>query len=231
MYRGYLFALPLADWPRRLLAWAGLLARQFTPVGAMLAGLGIARLWQSKRPLALTSALAFGAASVYAIGYNTADSLVYLAPMLPLTALWLGMGFFQVSQWLGRRLHPWIWAILLLPLIQALLFWSQIDLSDERTAIEWAEQVLQRAPSRAILLTEQDGHTFTLWYVQDVLGERPDVTTVDVDLWGQESYQQQMADILKITADETSFSQEELMRQTGRPVVRVVDLATEAGAP
>jgi hypothetical protein len=231
MYRGYLFALPLADLPRRLLAWAGLLARQFTPVGAALAGLGIAHLWQARRPLALASALAFGAISVYAIGYNTTDSLVYLAPMLPLAALWLGTGFFQVSKWLGRRLRPGAWAILLLPLVQALLFWAQIDLSDDRTAIEWARQALERAPSQAILLTEQDRHTFTLWYAQDVLGDRLDVTVVDVDLWGQEPYRQQMADILEIGTGESTLSLEEVMQQTGRPVIHAVDLAAGEEAP
>jgi hypothetical protein len=231
MYRGYLFALPLVDWPRRLLAWAGLLARQFTPVGAVLAGLGIARLWQIRRPLVLASALAFGAVSVYAIGYNTTDSLVYLAPVLPLAALWLGAGLARAAGWLSRRLRWGAWTVLALPLLQALLFWGQMDLSSDVTAIEWAEQVLYRAPSQAVLITEQDRHTFTLWYVQGVLGERPDVTVVDVDLWGQKTYQQQMADVLKITADENGLSLEETMRRTDRPVVRAIDLATEEETP
>lgn len=231
MYRGYLFALPLADLPRRLLAWAGLLARQFTPVGAVLAGLGIARLWQMRRPPALASALAFGAVSVYALCYDTADSLVYLAPMLPLAALWLGAGLLQAFKWLGHWLRSAAWVILLLPLIQALMFWAQIDLSGDRTAIEWAEQVLQQAPLQAILLTEQDRHTFTLWYAQDVLDERLDVTVVDVDLWGQEAYRQQMADILDSTADESGLSLEETAQRTGRPVVRAIDLAAAEEVP
>jgi hypothetical protein len=231
MYRGYLFALPLAELPRRLVAWLGLLARQFTPVGAVLAGLGIARLWQVRRPLALTSALAFGAVSVYAIGYNTTDSLVYLTPMLPLAALWLGAGLAQVADWLSRRSHWVKWGILLLPVLQALLFWRQMDLSRDVTAIEWTEQTLQRAPPQAILLTEQDRHTFTLWYAQDVLGDRLDVTVVDGDLWGQKTYQQQMAEVLESTADESGLSLEETIQQTGRPVIHVIDLAIEEEAP
>ncbi len=92
LYHGYLFGLPLVLWPRRLLAWAGLMARQFTPIGALLALWGWMRLWQERRSLALASALAFGAFTLHAVGYNTADSLVYLTPALPLAALWLGMG-------------------------------------------------------------------------------------------------------------------------------------------
>ncbi len=231
MYRGYLFALPLADLPRRLLAWAGLLARQFTPVGAVLAGLGLARLWQIRRTLALASALALGAVSVYAIGYNTTDSLVYLTPMLPLVALWLGAGLAQTTGWLNRRWRWGAWTILALPLLQALFFWGQMDLSGDATAVEWAEQVLYHAPPQAILITEQDEHTFTLWYAQDVLGKRPDVTVVDADLWGQKAYRQQIADALESTADESGLSLEEAMQQTGRPVIRAIDLATEEEAP
>jgi hypothetical protein len=231
LYRGYLFALPLADLPRRLLAWAGLLARQFTPAGAVLAGLGMARLWQTRRPLALTSALAFGAVSVYAIGYNTTDSLVYLAPMLPLAALWLGAGLAQAAGWLSRRLRWGAGIILALPLLQASLFWGQMNLSGDVSAVGWAEQVLQQAPPQAILLTEQDRHTFTLWYAQDVLGERPDVTVIDIDLWGQKTYRQQMVKVLKSAADENDLSLEETMQRTDRPVFRAIDLATGEETP
>jgi hypothetical protein len=227
MYRGYLFALPLADLPRRLLAWAGLLARQFTPVGAVLAGLGLARLWRVRRPLALASAIALGAVSAYAIGYNTADSLVYLAPMLPLAALWLGAGLARAAGWLSQRSGRIKWAVFSLPLLQALLFWGQTDLSKDVAAIEWAERVLHQAPSEAVLITERDGHTFTLWYVQEVLGERPDVVVIDKDLWGQKTYQQQMARVLGIETNAGSLTLEEATQQAGRHVVRATDSVIE----
>jgi hypothetical protein len=232
LYRGYLFGLPLADWPRRLLAWIGLLARQFTPAGAVLAGLGLAKLWQAQRPLALTSTLAFGALSIYAISYNTTDSLVYLTPMLPLAALWLGAGLAQAAKWLNQRLRRGAWIILLLPLLQALLFWGQIDLSRDRTALEWAERALHQAPPQAVLLSDQDRHTFTLWYVHDVLGNRPDVTVIDVDLWGQRAYHEMMVNALGLDVGESDLSLEEAVRQAGRPIVRVADQAvTEEESP
>ncbi len=146
LYHGYIFALPLAAWPQRLLAWAALLARQFTPAGALLAGLGSAWLWRKQRDLAVTSALSFAAFSLYAIGYDTADSLVYLGPALPLAALWLGVGLAQIGAWLGRRARWGAWVLLLLPLAQALLSWRQVDLSRDRTAMEWANGVLRDAP-------------------------------------------------------------------------------------
>jgi hypothetical protein len=47
---------------------------------------------------------------------------------------------------------------------------------------------LQVLPERAVALTEDDGHTFALWYGIDVLGERQDTVVVDTRLWGFRPY-------------------------------------------
>jgi len=221
LYHGYLFGLPPAAWPQRLLAWVGLLVRQFTPFGAILIGLGWVHLCRERRSLAFTSALVFGAFSLYAIGYNTADSLVYLVPALPLAALWLGVGLMRAAAWMGKHLRRGVWVVLLLPLLQALLFWREMDLRGDRTAIEWAAQVLRQAPSQAVLLTAQDAHTFTLWYVHDVLSERPDVVVVDRDLWTQSPYRKVVAGVLGLEVTGSELTPEEMARQAGRPVVVV----------
>jgi len=222
MYRGYLFALPLADWPRRLLAGAGFLARQFTPLGAALAAVGWMHLCGARRLLALVTMLAFGAFSLYAVGYDTADSLVYLVPALPLAALWLGVGLARAAGWLGHRLRRGKWMLLLLPLLQALVFWKAMDLSGDREAVTWAERILEEAPPQAVLLTAQDAHTFTLWYVHDALGGRPDVVVVDRDLWGQESYCEMMGQVFGLETAADDLSPEEAARRAGRPVIEVV---------
>ena len=227
MYHGYLFGLPLADWPRRLLAWVGLLARQFTPLGAILAGLGWTNLWRRRRSLALASALVFGAFSLYAIGYDTADSLVYLTLALPVAALWLADGLSQAAAWLSHRARWGAGAIVLLPLLQVLLFWGQLDLATDRTALEWAERTLRRAPPQAIILTNQDRHTFTLWYVQTVLGQRTDVTVIDIDLWEQASYREMMGTELGIEAVENNLLPKDMARWTGRPIVKTSTETTD----
>lgn len=225
LYRGYAFGLPLVDWPRRLLAWAGLLARQFTPVGAVLAGMGLFGLWRKRSPLARALALAFVVCSLYAMGYNTADSLVYLAPALPLATLWLGEGLAQAVGWLNHRVPGTMWVLLLLPLLQIVLFWGQMDLGSDRTATEWVERVLQESPSEAVLLTARDAHTFTLWYAHDVLGYRPDVVIVDRDLWGHEPYSKMMRDALGVL--ESNLSVEQVAQMAGRRVVYVSDQLAE----
>jgi hypothetical protein len=223
LYRGYLFGLPLIAYPQRLLAWAGLLARQLTPFGAVLAALGWVHLRRACRSLALVSVLAFGVFSLYAVAYDTADSLVYLVPALPLTALWLGVGFWRAAGWLDRRLRRGAWAILILPMFQVLFSWGSMDVSEDWTAMGWAEQVMEEAPSHAILLAAQDAHTFTLWYAHDVLGWRQDVVAVDQDMWWHEPYRRAMIGELGIEIASSALSVEEAAHRAGRPVVYVSD--------
>ena len=164
-----------------------------------------------------------GIFSLYAISYDAADSLVYLVLALPVVVLWLGAGLAQAADWLRQRARWGAWAILFLPLLQALLFWGQMDLSADRTAIEWAERALHQAPPQAVILTDQDGHTFTLWYVQQVLGQRTDVVVIDVDLWAQEPYQGMMRKELGIEATERNLSPEDIARWAERPVVETTN--------
>lgn len=180
LYQGYVLGLPWADWPRRALAAATLLARQFTPVGALLALWGGRHLWEREPRVAVGMALAVIGVGFYAVGYDTADSLVYFVPFLPLAALWLGEGLAEVA---GRGVPAAVW--LLLPALSLLWHWPALDLSHDWTARHWLERTLAEAPPDAVLVTSQDAHTFALWYAQAV-GLRPDVSVVDRDLWGEE---------------------------------------------
>jgi hypothetical protein len=232
LYRGAVLALPPAAWPQRLLAWAGLLVRQFTPVGALLAGMGWLAMWRERRGVAASTLASFGAFSLYAVGHDTADSLVYLVPALPLAALWLGRGVGRTAGWLRGRLAPDRWRgvgrfsppfLLLIPLLQGLFFWGGMDLSGDWTAMAWAERTLEEAPPNAVLLTGSDAHTFTLWYAHGVLGRRPDVVVIDGDLWVHRAYREQIAAELELADVGAAVSVEEAARRAGRPVAAVTE--------
>jgi len=217
IYHGYLFGLAARAWPTRLLVWSGLLVRQFTPLGAALAAWGWVHLWRTERRFALAAALTGGAFSLYAIGYDTGDSLIYLTLPLPVAAVGLGVGLARAAdRWRGWR--RWgVGALLLLPVLQAILFWGQMDVSADREAVAWAERVLRQAPAEGVLLTAQDGHTFALWYVRDVLSERPDVVVLDRDLWAHAPYHRLVTAELGIEAG-AAVTPEDAVRLTGRPV-------------
>ena len=186
LYWGYALALPRGYIPQRLLAWTVLLVRQLTPAGVLLALLGLRVLWQRQKSLVWRTGLAFGAASLYAIGYNTTDSLVYLVPYLALPALWLADGFESLlAQTSWRRFR---WLALLLPLAVMIWQWGALDLRRDTAVSTWLDTTLDQAPPDVVLVTTSDGQTFALWYAQEVLGLRPDITVVDRDLWARPDY-------------------------------------------
>jgi hypothetical protein len=57
-----------------------------------------------------------------------------------------------------------------------------VDVHDDWEALTYAEEVLQSLDPQAVLLTQTDEQTFSLWYARDVLGLRPDVLVLDVRL-------------------------------------------------
>ncbi|MDX9953121.1 MAG: DUF2723 domain-containing protein [Anaerolineae bacterium] len=186
LYWGYAFSLPWRHIPQRLLAWAVLLVRQLTPAGVLLALLGLRVLWHRQKSLVWRTGLAFGAASLYAIGYNTTDSLVYLVPYLALPALWLADGFESLlAQASWRRFR---WLVLLLPLAVVIWQWGALDLRRDTTVSTWLDTTLDQAPADVVLVTASDGQTFALWYAQEVLNLRPDIMVVDRDLWARSDY-------------------------------------------
>jgi hypothetical protein len=194
LYRGYVFALPLEAVPARLLALARYLAYGFGPTGVALGIIGVGSLVRRQRGLLLASGLSWLLYAAYAIGYDTADSYTYLIPALIVFAFWLGEGLAEGLGWLRSRLgrHWGLAAGLCLacagPLSALVLNCRALDVHQDTVARDFGEGVLTTAPRRAVLLTAQDAHTFTLWYFQHVVGRRPDVAVVDMGLLGYDWY-------------------------------------------
>jgi hypothetical protein len=194
LYRGYFFALPLKAVPARLLGVVRYLASGFGPTGVALGAVGVDSLAHRRRGLLLASGLSWLLYVAYAIGYNTADSYVYLVPALVIFAFWLGEGLAdslgRLRSRLGLRwaLAAWICLACVGPLSVLAFSFRSMDVHQHTAARDFGEGVLAVAPERAVLLTAQDAHTFTLWYFQHVLGQRPDLAIVDTGLWGYDWY-------------------------------------------
>ncbi len=179
LYREYVFALPLDSMNMRTLAWASAVARQFTPIGALISGWGFVRLWNVNPRLAGATLAMFAGWSVFAIGYNTTDSYVHLIPAFVVMAIWLGKGLAELSSKVNWPTGA-LWGLMLvLTIAQVVSGWSSADLRADRVATDFGQAIMAQAPERAILLTAQDAHTFTLWYYRYVLKQRSDVTIVD----------------------------------------------------
>ncbi len=195
LYRSYVFGLPAADLGQRLAAWAEVWVGGVGLTGLALAAIGV--IWLTKRGpgwLGVTS-LSFAGFNIYALGYDTADSVVYLVPAFVLGCTWLGIGLSRLLHWVyqWRRNDRW-----LIPLMLTLAFatplWmlvrngAALDLGDDRGGEHFCRTVMNQAPPNAILLSTTDRQTFALWYCQQVNDLRPDVAIVDEGLRGFEWY-------------------------------------------
>jgi hypothetical protein len=178
LYGDFVFGLPLGEWPGRLGRLAGLLIQNLTVPGLLLGSWGVARLMSQNRPRAIALLTSIALFSIYAMGYNTADSYVLLVPAMVLAALLVGSGVSELARavpW-GRSLS---WAALLIPLFLVISGWGGTDLSADNEALSFVEDVMRQAPVDALIYTEADRHTFSLWYARFVRGDRPDVTVID----------------------------------------------------
>ena len=196
-YRHYVFALDWAYVPTRLLAYTALVTRQFSVVGLVAAAVGLAILWRSNRALALATGATAALHTVFAIGYDTSDSYLYLTPVSVCLGFWLGSGVDWLIGATATR-APWanrltIALAIILPLAATVVRFPAMDLGGDRGPSEFEAAVLAQAPPQAIILSQQDAHTFALWYFQHAQGHRPDVVVVDTGLLGYSWYDAQLA--------------------------------------
>ena len=192
IYRQFVLSLPPTLWVQRILAWIGLLRQQFGLGGAALGLLGA--WWQSRHSVR-TFTLLFGTAvlySVYAIGYNTTDSYVYLLPVYCIYALWIAQGVQRALMAVARLQPAWrrpLWALacmalLALPLNALRENLPAVDLHADHTAYDYGTQALSQVPDRCMVISASDVHTFTLWYFSRVVMPRHQVAVIDRDLLG-----------------------------------------------
>ena len=197
IYRNLVFGVPLHYLPGRLAAWATEAGHQLGggAWGALIALLGLWRLERTDRAWWWTTLLVAVAYTAYAIGYNAADSSVYLIPAWAVACLWLAQGVAWIAQRLAAwRGHRWAAVGLIVltlgpPLIAAARHWTQMDLSRDRAARDFVDATLATAAPNAVILAGGDEPTFALWYARYGLQQRSDVTPVNVQLYGFPWYQ------------------------------------------
>ncbi len=202
LYREAIFGVPLPLIPGRLSAWGHLLLEQFGWWGWALALTGVWRLSRRDRASLGVSLFAFVAYSAYALGYDRADSYVYLLPACLMVAFWLGQGLATLLeaawQWAQEAITPRVSLvavslIALLPLVPLVGNFAAHDLRRDREAADYAAAALAAAEPEALIVTSGDRATFALWYRHCALAERPDVTIVNGSLWGFDWYRRTLA--------------------------------------
>jgi hypothetical protein len=180
-YASLVWALPAEMFEQRLLAWAGLLGQQFGWFGTSLGLFGLL-YGVGRRSLKMLTLVALAGYSLFAIGYDTGDSYVYLLPAYVIFAIWIGLGSAALIALIERRSA--VLAPLGASLPALLLLWAlpgtlhKVDASQDQRAIVYAQRVLAQAPTGALIVTSADRDTFPLWYYHYGRGQRPDLAIV-----------------------------------------------------
>ena len=193
LYQGYALSTPPAEIWSRLIAFAQLIVTQYGWLGVILGAAGVyAALISANtnwRWLAVTLVLYL----LFAVTYSAADSALYLLPIWMLGAWAIARGLLRLAEYTARFPRPAPSAVLILvlllgPLASVFVHFPAMNLRGDHTAADFAQAALIAAPPRAILITENDGQTFTLWYYRHVAEQRPDLAVVDRRLAGYPWY-------------------------------------------
>ncbi len=195
-YYKLIFGIGLHEYPARFLAWSRLLVDQFGPIGCLIGLWGIFSERIGNRVKWMLGYI-FCAFTLFALGYKTNDSMVYLIPAMIVFAIWIGWGIIDAVQikWRGIRVGLLIPVLLLLQL--GLMFPGRFQAFSIQSGdlAYYAETTLNTSKHGAIIFPETDGETFALWYYQYGLGVRPDVKIISNGLLQYPWYRNQLIKI------------------------------------
>jgi len=114
-------------------------------------------------------------------------------------AIWIGIGVIAIAEFMRKKINARTtsystigFCMLIGPMLLIGQEWKGHDRSTKMTAHDMAYNYLMSCPKNAILFTGADNDTYSLWYVQEVEGVRPDVRIIVNTLFGTDWYIHQM---------------------------------------
>ena len=113
-------------------------------------------------------------------------------------AIWMGIGVIALAETARKKLNTRmatscsIAICMSVPVLLACKEWRSHDRSTKMTPHDMAYNFLISCPKNAILFTNGDNDTYSLWYDQEVEGIRPDVRIVCLSLFSGDWYIHQM---------------------------------------
>jgi hypothetical protein len=193
IYQEQLFVLSLSAVWSRVQTVAALLIEQFGILGLVIGLMGLVAFYKSSHLYRNTIWIVF-AFFVFAIGYATYDSFMYLIPVFLCFALWIGLGLSGLMDLFVHRFRQ-------IGIVSGLIFvlylfvlagshWRQVDASQDFRAEYFGKDVLAQAPENAIVFAKGDKAIFTMWYFHYALRNRSDLVVVATDLLSFDWYQE-----------------------------------------
>ena len=193
LYHGSAFSLSALGILERFQSWAGFLLHQFTFVGLALGLYGAF----SKMSIAvrISTIWLFTSFSLFAITYAYSDSDVYMLPANLALSVWIGLSLEDLSAAQMKKRYRWsqLLSFIFLAglLVRSLYLFPELDASRDSRAEDFGSRVIASVPQNALVFTNTDKETFSLWYFHYALRQRPDLAIIASGLlpfdWYQES--------------------------------------------
>ncbi|NOY99950.1 MAG: DUF2723 domain-containing protein [Chloroflexi bacterium] len=193
LYQAHYLQTSSAVFGERIQALAALLLEQIGLLGLLVGVIGAVVFFQASR-LYIVTLWCFFSFSIFAFGYRTADSYLYLIPAFISVSIWIGLGVGGLLEMSKNRLHNVVmvaaFAFLLYVLGLSLANYQVVDASRDYRAENFGKEVMEKAPADAIVFAEGDQAVFALWYFRFALKERPDLAVIATDLLHYDWYQE-----------------------------------------
>ncbi len=173
----------------------GLLARfaaELTPIGVLLAALGVAVLALRRQwPLLWLLGVSFALLTAFNLFYTIGDIAVFYIPSYLIACVWVGVAVVWLAglaaaaanrRWIGLREGAGIVTAVLLAALPVFLFLShgsaQDRNADTAAADGWQALLAAHPTAHAVLVSNDRDELMPLWYLQQVEGVRPDLAGV-----------------------------------------------------
>jgi hypothetical protein len=141
-------------------------------------------------------------------------------------AIWIGLGVIPTIALVQRFIRSKYAAyaavavcLLAVPVLMAYEEWDDHDRSNKTLAVDMARDYLESCPPNAILFTAEDNDTYSLWYLQEVEGVRPDVRVVVNTIFASDWYINELRYKINNSAPFDVIFSPEQIRGSNRDVV------------
>jgi hypothetical protein len=141
--------------------------------------------------------------------------------------LWAGIGAVSLAR---RRRLPLV-AALVAPAAMIVLNWSAVNRRkdpEQSLPIEVARGLLEQVPDKSVLFVAGDNDTYTVWYAQEVLDLRRDVTLVTLPLlgaaWYEDEIRRRNPTLSWERGEDPARAIADAARRAGRPVIAALTL-------
>ena len=177
----------------RISIWGEILLKQIGLIGVVFSIIGLMGYRKKSNATHYVITWLFIVFILFSFFYNSIDSYIYLVFSVISLSIWLGWGIDSIISVLPQK-DFWVFLItgifLCYQLGMGIKTFSTVDASHDMEAEKFWEKVNNEVPQNALVFTDADKDSFTLWYYHFALSQRPDLSVIVMNLLPYDWYQQ-----------------------------------------